>query len=359
VEGGGRGGHERCGSAPLTGLPLLPAHVVGDASHDLPLAVAAILICGIGAVSLASAWLERRGILDGASPSVGIDRWSPVVAAAWSVGAAAIHFAVIDEHLAISQVEAVLFALVALFQVGWAAWYLVRPSGGLAAVGVAGNLGVFAVWVVSRTIGLPLEGEAGRVESVGIADSIATGLELALVATLLLAAGSRRRSLGERLRLAPASAVAWVGSALVASVVLGSVGVVQGATHDHPTDEPGHGGPLLMGEPGTVTFGSKLAAEGGVADPTDSLPASADVLWVVVFSEPTGSDSVQLVVDTVGADGSETERLRENVFLARLDTRSLTEVRDLASLGGGPGRYRVRYELGGKLLAQGDVTLVP
>ncbi|HEY7522434.1 MAG TPA: hypothetical protein VH720_02085 [Candidatus Limnocylindrales bacterium] len=343
----------------MTEVLLLPAHVVGEASHDLPLAVAAFLVSGIGAVSLASAWLERRGVLDGASPSVGVDRWAPLVASAWSVGAAAIHFAVIGEHLEISALEAVLFALVAAFQLGWAAWYLLRPSGWLASIAVVINLGVVGAWAWSRTIGLPLAGEAGGIEPVGVSDSIATGLELALIATLLLAAGPVRDTLGRRLGFAPATAVAWVGSAVVAAAVLGSTGVVQGATHDHPVGEHGEEGSLVVGAPGTVTFGSQLAPAGGVADPSDSLPASAEVLWVVVFREPTGSDSVQLVVDTVAPDGSETERLREDVFLARLDTRSLTEVRDLATLGGGPGRYRVRYELAGRILAEGDVTLVP
>ncbi len=336
-------------------LPLLPAHVGSDAGHGLLLAVAAILVCAIGAVSLAAAYLERRGVLDGENPSVEFRRWWNVLAVSWSVGAGAIHFAVIGDHFEVAAWEGLAFAIVAWFQVGWAGLYLVRPSGTLAVVGVAVNAGVVAVWAWTRVLGLPI----GDVlpESVAPSDAIATALEIALVLTLVVGAVVARQP-GPRFRLPPSVAVAWTGSAIAAAIVLGSVGIVQGSAHDHPTDSGGQMAHPELGRPGTVTFGSQLAVDGGVADPTGTLPATQEAVWVAVFTGPTGGQSVELVVLDLDDPSGERELLREPEAPARSDTSSLSEVRNLAALDG-PGRYRVRYELNGTVLAEGDVTLTP
>jgi hypothetical protein len=336
-------------------VPLLPAHVASDAGHGLVLAVAALLVCAVGLVSLGAAYLERRGVLDGTNPTVEFERWWNLLAVAWSAGAAAVHFAVIGEHFLVAAWEGVAFAVVAWFQLGWAGVVLVRPSGRLALAAVVVNLGVIAVWVWTRVLGQSVAG--AQPEPVGTGDAIATAFEIALVLTLAVGALVGRQPDRSRLRLPPVVAFAWSGSALAVAIVLGSVGIVQGSAHDHAAGEA-DAEHSQLGEPGTVAFGSQLAVGGGVADPTGTLPANREAVWIAVFSGPTGGGSVELVVLDLDDPGGERELLREDVAPARTDTSSLSDVRDLAALDG-PGRYRVRYERAGAVLAEGDVTLTP
>jgi hypothetical protein len=335
-------------------IPPLPAHVAGGASHELVLSVGAVLVPALGAVFLVAAFLERRGVLDGATRSVEFERWWAIIDAAWSLGAAGIHVAVIGEHLAAAPWEGILFATVAAFQLAWAIAFPLRPATRLAALAVLVNAGVVVVWALSRSTGLPGIDQPS-IEPIGVPDALATAFEVALIATLTLGVFVRGRSQRDRFRLPPAVAVAWAGSALVTVGVLGTVGIVQAATHDHVVDT-GHG---PTAAPGSITFGTRLLPDGSVEDPAATLPAGEDVLWVAVFAGPTGGRSVELVVLALDDQGREAERAREPVALARADTVSVTEVRDLAAVGGGPGRYRVRYELAGQVLAEGEVTLAP
>jgi hypothetical protein len=336
-------------------IPPVPAHVAGGGGHDLVLWVAAALVPALGAVFLAASILERRGILDGATRSVEFERWWAIIAAAWSLGAAAIHVAVIGDHLAVAVWKGVLFAIVATFQLGWAAAFVVRPSPRLALVAGVFNAGVVSAWTWSRLVGPPLAAAASGPEPIGAPDALATAFEIALIATLALGAVARNHAYRDRFRLPPVLAVVWTGSALVVAGVLGSFGVVQAASRDHQVGA-GHGPSAAAG---TITFGTRLLPDGNVEDPTATLPAADEVLWVAVFTSAPGGRSVELVVLSLDDEGRESERARERVSLARADTVSLTEVRDLAALGGGAGHYRVRYELAGKVLAQGDVMLTP
>ncbi len=60
----------------------------------------------------------------------------------------------------------------------------VRPS--LYLLGITGNLAIAGLWLVTRTVGIPLFGpHAGEVEEVGVADLFATTSELALVVALV------------------------------------------------------------------------------------------------------------------------------------------------------------------------------
>jgi hypothetical protein len=112
-------------------------------------------------------------------------------AAALSVTAALIHFSVAPAHFGEYWGFGAFFAVVAVLQLGWAE--LVRrgtASERLLALGAAGNLAVAVVWLLSRSVGLPIGPDAGQAEGVGIHDALATldeiGIAL-LVAVLLLA----------------------------------------------------------------------------------------------------------------------------------------------------------------------------
>jgi hypothetical protein len=140
------------------------------------------------AVSVLAIALVLIGI--GTSRSVeplGVLRFAVAVA---SAGAATIHFAVIDQHVAEYWLFGVFFAAVGLTQLGWVVAVVNNPTRTVYVVGALGNALIAATWVISRTTGLPFGPAAGEPESVGIADVVSTALELAVVVgTLLLLRG--------------------------------------------------------------------------------------------------------------------------------------------------------------------------
>lgn len=102
-----------------------------------------------------------------------------------SLGAAAIHFAVIPQHFAEWWGFAVLFAAIGWFQALWPIAYIREPSRRVAVVAIVVNLATVIVWALSRTIGLPIGPEPGIVESVGWPDLVSSAFEVTLVAGLM------------------------------------------------------------------------------------------------------------------------------------------------------------------------------
>jgi FtsP/CotA-like multicopper oxidase with cupredoxin domain len=106
-------------------------------------------------------------------------------AAALSLGAAISHASVMPEHFEEWWGYGTFFLLIAAFQafygVALVRWR--RPS--LSMLGIAANLAVVVLWLVTRTVGIPLFGpHAGEVEEIGAVDLSATVVELALVVAL-------------------------------------------------------------------------------------------------------------------------------------------------------------------------------
>jgi len=130
--------------------------------------------------------LSARGVIRPLQDRVGFDAFFGWLVGALSAGAGVIHLAVIEEHMRQYVPFGLLFAGVAVLQIGWAIAYLVRPGRGLATLGLVVNAGIILVWIWSRSVGLPVGPNAGRPDAVGFVDAVATGFELALV--LLLAA---------------------------------------------------------------------------------------------------------------------------------------------------------------------------
>jgi hypothetical protein len=102
--------------------------------------------------------------------------------AAFSVGAAAIHFAVVFEHFAEYTLYGVFFLVISWAQVIWPAVLLWRPSRLWLWLGIAGNAVVIAVYVASRTAGLPLGPDLHSPESVGALDVVSCVLEFGVIA---------------------------------------------------------------------------------------------------------------------------------------------------------------------------------
>lgn len=143
------------------------------------------------------------------------------VVAPLSLGAAVVHGVVIESHFAEYWLFGVFFAILALLQGAWAVAVILRPRHRLLIWGAVGNGIVVAVWLVTRTLGVPLGPEAGSTEAVGFVDTAATIFEALLVAGVvsLLAPRVANRSIPRE--FVPAGALA-VG-AMVATVTRDAV----------------------------------------------------------------------------------------------------------------------------------------
>ena len=102
--------------------------------------------------------------------------------AALSVGAAAIHFAVVFEHFAEYTLYGVFFLVLSWAQLIWPVVLVWRPSRLWLWLGIAGNAIVLVVYVASRTAGLPFGPDLHNAESVGALDVVSCVLEFALIA---------------------------------------------------------------------------------------------------------------------------------------------------------------------------------
>jgi hypothetical protein len=102
--------------------------------------------------------------------------------AALSVGAAAIHFAVTFGHFAQYALYGAFFLVISWAQLIWPAVLLWRPSRLWLSLGIAGNAIVLAVYVASRTVGLPFGPDLHNAESVGALDIVSCVLEFGLIA---------------------------------------------------------------------------------------------------------------------------------------------------------------------------------
>ncbi|MCA1822714.1 MAG: hypothetical protein ABR520_10740 [Mycobacteriales bacterium] len=108
----------------------------------------------------------------------------PAVAIA-SAASASLHALVAPEHFGESWLYGAFFVAVTLFQLRWAVAILRQPQRTLLWVGAVANAAIAAVWLYTRTRGIPFGPETGRVEGVGIVDVLATTYELAVVALAL------------------------------------------------------------------------------------------------------------------------------------------------------------------------------
>jgi hypothetical protein len=97
-----------------------------------------------------------------------------------SWGAALIHISAAIGHVHESGLYVLFFALLAPTQLAWGFLVCRRSTRELLLAGAALSLLVGAVWLMSRTTGLPVGPEPWRPEAVGAVDAIATADELAL-----------------------------------------------------------------------------------------------------------------------------------------------------------------------------------
>lgn len=115
------------------------------------------------------------------------------LSAGLSLVAAGIHAIVMPEHFQEWWGYGVFFAVVAAAQGAYSVVLLWRPRPPLLALGIIGNVAVVVLYIVSRTVGVPLGPHAGVIEEVGAVDLAAKSVEVALIATLGVWLTSARR----------------------------------------------------------------------------------------------------------------------------------------------------------------------
>lgn len=123
-----------------------------------------------------------------------------IILAISSIGAGVIHAAVVPEHLEEGALFGFFFILAAGFEIAWATAVLFRPAVIVYTIGALANGATIGIWLVSRTIGLPIGPAPWMPEEIQSLDAAATSLELLLVigsgVLLLRHAGGRVRRAG-------------------------------------------------------------------------------------------------------------------------------------------------------------------
>ena len=214
-----------------------------------------------------------------------------------SIAAAGIHFAVMGEHFDEYFLFGLFFSVVAWLQALWALAVVVAPTRQLLIGGWVGNAVVVAVWVVSRTVGLPLGPEAGTAETAAFLDVLSTVLEVAIVA------GIAALLISPRLARSGRSGALAVAGLTILLVVLTTAGVATGG-HDsghHEEDAAEHAATDKSGfvrvDLGAGRLLQVLVDEG------------ATLMHLTFFSdEGTALDGISsLAVNAVSHDGEEVD----------------------------------------------------
>lgn len=182
----------------------------------------------------------RDGRLAGAAGRALHTDGATAVAAAALAGAAAVHAAVVPEHLAEWAAAGVFFAVLAGAQAATAVAVLRRPGPSSWSVAVAVSAAPLVIWLWSRTMGIPSGPEAGVTEPVGLAD-VAAGC-LQVVTLLCVALRARPRPPPPWAVGTDTIRIALVGVVAVTALGLGGSGIgwldVTGdAPHGHSAEE--------------------------------------------------------------------------------------------------------------------------
>jgi hypothetical protein len=117
-----------------------------------------------------------------------------------------VHLAYTASHLRQWWAYGAFFLATGVGQALFAPLVLRRPRPWLVGVGIAGNVAIVAMYVVTRTAGPPLGPHAHVPEPAGAVDLVTTAAEIALVGVLLTLLGGRSRR--------------WVANLLLAGGVL-------------------------------------------------------------------------------------------------------------------------------------------
>jgi hypothetical protein len=201
--------------------------------------------------------------------------------AAFSVGAAAIHFAVVFEHFDEYTLYGVFFLVISWAQVIWPAVLLWRPSRLWLWLGIAGNAIVIAVYGASRTVGLPFGPDLHSPESVGALDVASCVLEFGLIAgcaLLLWRPSLADRPVTRRGAVTRMAALVAVPAAVIAATTAvmtpgwagpeGPAGVASGMSSSASSQSSSTTADLGMGDMGSTDGQPDMQMYGSTAPPT-------------------------------------------------------------------------------------------
>ena len=196
----------------------------------------------------------RRGPANGrrTDPDRNPARVLAVIALA-SIAAGAINIAAAATVGRTSTQNLAFFTVVAAAQLAWGAVALARAPRWWLALGAAGNLVVVATWVVSRTVGLPFGPAAGITLPAHFPDSLATALEVVVVAG---AAALLARGQGLARSVVRSPGITAAAAVVAVALTLGGVLSQAGAFSSPPA---GHG----SGVTGPSAPGSGSGTSGG------------------------------------------------------------------------------------------------
>jgi hypothetical protein len=117
-----------------------------------------------------------------------------VTAAVLSLGAGYVHLAYMTSHWQEWWAYGAFFLAAAAGQGLFAVLVLRSRSAWLLLAGIAGNVAVVGLYVLTRTSGPPLGPRAGAIEPAGAVDLLTTAAEIAIVVALLAVLGPRARA---------------------------------------------------------------------------------------------------------------------------------------------------------------------
>jgi hypothetical protein len=218
------------------------AHVVLMLAATALIALFVVIVVGV-------TLLQRRGRLGRPDGQVEFRSYGPILAAACSGGAAAVHLAVVGDHAALTAAAGSPDAIALLCSIGAGSSHFAGATPALAGflplgvlsvgmIGAQGALAVPRVWRDRRLVigGLAvtiaalatalatrlLAPTAPGVQQIAYSDVLAIVFDIALVAVLVLLAFGRPERILARLRVSPMDA--WVGTGLgVAAVAVFTV----------------------------------------------------------------------------------------------------------------------------------------
>jgi hypothetical protein len=217
------------------------AHGVG---HETILAIAALVLCGGGAIVLVLAGRTRyRGVpvsagtpaaTAGEAEGASVARSLTLMLVGLSIGAAVIHLAAAPGHYVELGDLGAGFVVAAGLQAAWA-WAAFRgPSRRTVWLGAAINATIVLAWAWTRAVGLPVGPAAGSPEPIGLPDVASTVFEVLLLVGLAVQLVVADRSIARRApvarTLASVVVVPVLGLVLV-TTSLATVAIASGLDH--------------------------------------------------------------------------------------------------------------------------------
>jgi hypothetical protein len=154
-------------------------------THTLTIAGPILVFAFVGLGADLRAWMRRRQ--PGSGPPLAH------IAALLSVAAGAIHLGVLPHHVQAGWLYGAFFAVSGITQLLWAAGAWVRPPAWWMAIGLLENAAIALLWLVTRTLGVPLGPSAGALDPVGVLDVTCTVAEVGIVAICAVMVARQQR----------------------------------------------------------------------------------------------------------------------------------------------------------------------